>query len=326
MEMAVNSQFMATAETVSPLFYKTLVEHDLKLERAETTTLQVNVGLLCNQTCRHCHLDAGPGRQEIMDSETADAVIDYAARGAFEAVDITGGAPELNPNIFRLIEGLCRHSSQIILRSNLSLLSDGKRVDLIDLLKEKRIVIVASFPSLNEIQADSQRGEGIFQKSIDALLKLNALGYGESESGLELNLVSNPAGAFLPGAQGPLEKRFRDVLQNKWGVQFNHLYAFANVPLGRFRAWLKDKGNLDAYLERLASSFNGCAVENLMCRSLISVSWDGFLYDCDFNLAKGLHMGKEKTHVSEMAGPPAAGSPIACADHCYTCTAGTGFT
>jgi len=326
MEMAVNSQFMATAETVSPLFYKTLVEHDLKLERAETTTLQVNVGLLCNQTCRHCHLDAGPGRQEIMDSETADAVIDYAARGAFEAVDITGGAPELNPNIFRLIEGLCRHSSRIILRSNLSLLSDGKRVDLIDLLKEKRIVIVASFPSLNEIQADSQRGEGIFQKSIDALLKLNALGYGESESGLELNLVSNPAGAFLPGAQGPLEKRFRDVLQNKWGVQFNHLYAFANVPLGRFRAWLKDKGNLDAYLERLASSFNGCAVENLMCRSLISVSWDGFLYDCDFNLSEGLHMGKEKTHVSEMAGPPAAGSPIACADHCYTCTAGTGFT
>ncbi|HKI49928.1 MAG TPA: arsenosugar biosynthesis radical SAM (seleno)protein ArsS [Desulfobacteria bacterium] len=326
MEMAVNSQFMAAAETVSPLFYKTLVEHDLKLERSETTTLQVNVGLLCNQTCRHCHLDAGPGRQEIMGHETADAVIDYAARGDFEAVDITGGAPELNPNILRLIEGLSRHSSRIIFRSNLSLLSDGKRAELIDVLKEKKIVIVASFPSFNEIQADSQRGEGIFQKSIDALSKLNTLGYGDSETGLELNLVSNPAGAFLPGAQGPLEKRFREVLQNKWGLQFNHLYAFANVPLGRFRAWLKEKGNLDAYLERLASNFNVCAVEGVMCRSLISVSWDGFLYDCDFNLAKGLPMGKQKTHVSEMAGPPDVGSPIACADHCYTCTAGTGFT
>ncbi len=326
METAQALQATASADTMTPLFSRTLLKHGIKLERARTTTLQVNVGLLCNQKCLHCHLDAGPKRREIMDAETVEAVTDYAARSGFEAIDITGGAPELNPNIFRLIEGLFQHSGRIIFRSNLSALSGGKKDDLIDLLKEKRVVIVASFPSLNGVQADSQRGKGIFQESIEALLKLNALGYGIGGTGLELNLVSNPTGAFLPGAQGPLEKRFREVLKNKWGVQFNNLYAFANVPLGRFRSWLEETGNLEAYLKRLVSSFNGCAVDGLMCRSLVSVSWDGFLYDCDFNLAKGLHMGKQKTHVSEMPGPPGAGSPIACADHCYTCTAGTGFT
>jgi radical SAM/Cys-rich protein len=179
---------------------------------------------------------------------------------------------------------------------------------------------------LDEAQADSQRGDGIFKKSIEALRKLNSMGYGHKERGLELDLVCNPTGAFMPAPQDQLAKRFREVLRKKWGIVFDNLYAFANVPLGRFREWLETKGNLEPYLGRLVSGFNACAVDGLMCRTLVSVSWDGYLYDCDFNLARGLHMGKRKTHVSEMAGPPQAGSPIVVADHCYTCTAGAGFT
>jgi radical SAM/Cys-rich protein len=319
-------QEISPPERLLEPFRQTLFRHGLGLERGKTTTLQINVGLLCNQTCRHCHLNAGPGRKESMDPETADAIIAYAERCGFEAIDITGGAPELNPNIVKLLEGLSHHTPRLMFRSNLSALNDGKRDHLVDLLKDKKVVIVASFPSVNEAQADSQRGDGVFQKSIDALRKLNAIGYGREETGLELDLVSNPVGAFLPAPQDQLTKRFREVLVKKWGIVFNNLYAFANVPLGRFREWLEAKGNFESYLGRLASNFNACAVEGLMCRTLVSVSWDGYLYDCDFNLARGLPLGKHKTHVSEMAGAPPAGIPIAVADHCYTCTAGAGFT
>ena len=166
----------------------------------------------------------------------------------------------------------------------------------------------------------------MFNRSIDALKKLNNLGYGKEGSGLELDLVSNPTGAFLPSPQSQTEKRFRQVLEKKWGIVFNNLFTFANVPLGRFRDWLMQSYNLEKYIEKLASSFNPCAVEGLMCRTLVSVSWDGHLFDCDFNLAKGFYMGGRKIHISEMAGPPKAGNPIAVADHCYTCTAGAGFT
>jgi radical SAM/Cys-rich protein len=226
----------------------------------------------------------------------------------------------------RLIEGLSPLSQRLMFRSNLSALIDAKRDHLMTLLKAKRVVIVASFPSLNEAQADSQRGDGVFEKSIAALQKLNGLGYGREETGLELDLVCNPTGAFLPSPQDQVTRRFREVLLKKWGIVFNKLYTFANVPLGRFRRWLEETGNLESYMGRLASRFNACAVQGLMCRTLVSVSWDGYLYDCDFNLARGLHMGKRRTHVSEMAGPPPEGSPIAVADHCYTCTAGAGFT
>jgi len=307
-------------------FPEALSRHGLSLVRGKTTTLQINVGLLCNQTCRHCHLNAGPGRKEIMDSETADAVIAYAGRSGFETVDITGGAPELNPNIVKLVEGISSLAPRLMFRTNLSALRDGKGNDLMNLLKANRVVIVASFPSLNEDQADSQRGNGVFTKSIDAIRKLNSLGYGQQETGLELHLVCNPAGAFLPPPQDQVTKRFREVLMNKWGIVFSNLFVFANAPLGRFRKWLEEKGNLESYLGQLASGFNACAVDGLMCRTMVSVSWDGYLYDCDFNLAKGLHMRKRKTHVSEMAGPPLAGSSVAVADHCYTCTAGAGFT
>ena len=327
-EQALSEVGQASEEvalTVEP-FRETLSRNRLRLDRETTNILQINVGFLCNQRCRHCHLSAGPGRKENMDAETVSEVVSYAERSHFEVIDITGGAPELNPNIVKLIEGVSSLSPRIMFRSNLSALNDGKREHLLGLLKEHRVVIVASFPSLNEAQADSQRGEGIFQSSIEVLRRLNAIGYGEEGSGLELNLVSNPTGAFLPSSQTQIEKRFRQVLEKKWGIVFDNFFAFANVPLGRFRQWLLQSGNLETYLGRIASSFNACAIEGLMCRTLVSVSWEGCLYDCDFNLARGLYMGGRKVHVSEMSGPPPPGSPIAVADHCYTCTAGAGFT
>lgn len=307
-------------------FNLTLSRHGLKLNRTTTHTLQVNVGFLCNQTCRHCHLSAGPGRKENMEPGIVHEVVSYARRSCFETIDITGGAPEMNPGIGALIEGVFPLASRIMLRSNLSVLNDGKKDQLLKMLKAYRVVVVASFPSLNAFQSDSQRGDGIFQNSIDALRKLNATGYGHDGSGLELNLVSNPTGAFLPPSQAETEKRFRKILKEKWGVVFNNLFNFANTPLGRFRQWLVKSGNFTAYMEKLSASFNPCAVEGLMCRSLVSVAWDGYLYDCDFNLAGGLFMGGRKMHVSEMPGPPEPDSHIATGDHCYTCTAGAGFT
>ena len=319
-------QEMGAEERPLETFRQTLAKQALKLERGKTTTLQINVGLLCNQSCRHCHLDAGPHRPESMSAQTAQEVIAYAERSRFDVIDITGGAPELNPNIETLIKELSPLAPRLMIRSNLSALEERYRGEWMGLLKDHRVVIVASLPSTNEAQADSQRGRGIFQTSLDTLRKLNAMGYGQDGTGLDLDLVSNPTGAFLPTPQRQMEQRFREILKKKWGIVFNHLYSFANVPLGRFRQWLLQSGNLESYLQRLASSFNPCAVEGLMCRTLVSVSWDGILYDCDFNLARDLPMGGRRTHVSHMEGPPEPGSPIAVGDHCYTCTAGAGFT
>jgi len=307
-------------------FKAALLRHDLKLVRDRTHTLQVNVGLRCNQICKHCHLNAGPGRTENMGKEIVNQVISYAERSRFDTIDITGGAPELNPNITDLIEGLSHKAPRIMFRSNLSALNDGTRDFLMDLLKSVKAVIVASFPSLNEKQTASQRGEGIFGASVDALRKLNAQGYGQIGSGLELNLVSNPTGAFLPPSQSQTEKRFRQVLKTKWGIVFNQFFSFANVPLGRFHEWLIKSGNYEPYLKKLANAFNPCAVDSVMCRTLVSVSWDGYLYDCDFNLARELHISGRPTHISQITGPPEQGQPIVTADHCYTCTAGAGFT
>ncbi len=307
-------------------FRQTLAKHGLSLTRGKTTTLQINVGLLCNQACRHCHLEAGPNSKEIMTKETVEQVVAMAQKFPFEVIDITGGAPEMNPNLADVIQRLTPLTPRLMLRSNLTALAHEEGDHLIDLCKQSRVVIVASFPSLNEAQAESQRGKGVFQESIDVLKKLNGLGYGRVGSGLELNLVSNPTGAFVPSSQEQLEKRFCQVLEKKWGIVFNNLFAFANAPLGRFRQWLEKSGNLESYLRKLASSFNPCAIEGLMCRSLISVSWDGYIYDCDFNQAAGLFTGGKKTHISELGQLPEPGEPIAVSHHCYTCTAGAGFT
>ncbi len=307
-------------------FNLTLSSHKLKLKRDQTHTLQVNVGLLCNQHCQHCHLEAGPDRKENMTRETMLAVVDYARRCQFGVIDITGGAPELNPHINELIELSASLSPRVMFRSNLSALNSSKRAELRQVLADNQVVVVASFPSLNASQTEAQRGKGIFNTSIEALQKLNQLGYGQAGNSLELNLVSNPSGAFLPPDQAQTAERFRRMLRKKWGIQFNNLFSFANVPLGRYRDWLIQSGNFSSYMDKLASSFNPCAVADVMCRAMVSVSWDGCLYDCDFNLARGLYMGGRKIHVSEMASYPEPGSTVVTADHCYACTAGSGFT
>jgi radical SAM/Cys-rich protein len=323
-----------TAKSVPPSKQKTievmpfcsiLNRHNLELARKSAHTLQINLGFSCNQTCRHCHLDAGPGRKENMDSDTIRAVVAYARRSCFQTIDITGGAPELNPHLLDLIADISPFAQRVMLRTNLSALFE-KMNQLIDPLKSRQVVIVASFPALNAAQTDAQRGEGIFKESVAVLKKLNSAGYGCNGSGLELNLVSNPTGAFLPPNQEQTEKRYHQVLEQRWGVRFNNLYSFANVPLGRFRQWLIRSGNFESYMHRLVSNFNPCAIEDLMCRTLVSISWDGYLYDCDFNLARNLHMGGNKIHVSDMPGPPEPGTAIITADHCYTCAAGSGFT
>jgi len=232
-----------------------------------------------------------------MDGETVKEVVAYAQRSHFDTIDITGGAPELNTNLVTLIEKLSLLAPRIMLRSNLTALNEAMGEHLMDVLKKHRVVVIASFPSTNESQADSQRGSSVFQASIVTLKKLNAMGYGQDGSGLELNLVSNPTGAFLPSSQPQTAARFHQVLEQKWGISLNNLFNFANGPLGRFRQWLLQSGNLEKYIEKLASSFNPCAVEGLMCRTLVSVSWDGYLYDCDFNLAICLFMGAENSHL-----------------------------
>jgi radical SAM/Cys-rich protein len=303
-----------------------LAELGLDLKREKTTFLQINTGLACNQSCAHCHLEAGPHRRESMDLTTAGQVIDYASKNRFETIDITGGAPELNPHISMLIAELGKYAQRLMFRSNLSALNNGQNNKLMELLRDNRVVIVASLPSLNQAQTDSQRGSRVFERSIEALQKLNSLGYGKNGNKLQLDLVSNPAGAFLPPSQEQAAKRYRQTLHRKWGITFNNFYCFANVPLGRFRNWLKKSINLDSYMDLLAASFNPCAAGGVMCKNLISISWDGYLYDCDFNLAAGLPMNRRKTHITDMQGTPLPGTPIALADHCYTCMAGSGFT
>jgi radical SAM/Cys-rich protein len=259
-----------------------------------------------------------------MTRETMDAVEAFARRGRFAAIDLTGGAPELVPGIEGFLERLAPLAQRLVFRANLTALAG--RPGLVELFARLRVVLVASFPSLSASQTDSQRGRGVFETSLGTLRLLNAAGYGREGSGLELDLVSNPAGAFLPPGQAQAEARFHRELARTRGITFNRLYTFANVPLGRFRAWLSSSGNLEGYLRQLAERFNPCIVGGLMCRHLVSVSWEGVLHDCDFNLARGLPLGGVRSHVSSAAGPPPPGAAIATGDHCYACTAGAGFT
>lgn len=311
---------------ITSAFQQTLLQHGLELTRAETTTLQVNVGLACDLACRHCHLEAGPARTELMSAETVEAVIACAERIRFATIDITGGAPELLPQLPCLLERLAPLTSRLIVRTNLTALARPESAALPDLYRRHRVVIVASLPAVNASQSESQRGSGTWETSMAVLRRLNGIGYGTKGSGLELDLVANPAGAFLPAGQAQTERRFHQDLQRRYGISFSNLYTFANVPLGRFRGWLEQSGNLEGYLQKLAESFTPCTLPGLMCRSLISVDWNGFLFDCDFNLAVGLHHGTHKRHISQLAALPAAGTPIPVGDHCYSCTAGSGFT
>jgi radical SAM/Cys-rich protein len=313
------------ASEVEP-FADALARHGVSLGRDRVHTLQVSTGYLCNLRCRHCHLEAGPDREEVMSRETMAAVVSFARRFPFQAIDITGGAPELVPALPFLVEGLAPLAPRLMLRTNLSALNGAGRESLLALCAAHRVVLVASFPSTNPSQGDAQRGAGVTEAAIAALKRLNAAGYGMEGTGLELDLVSNPVGAFLPVSQETAERKFRADLLRKWGIAFNRLYTFANVPLGRFRTWLQRTGNHERYLKTLADGFNPSAVERLMCRTLLSVSWDGFLYDCDFNLAVGRPHGDRKVHVSEVHELPPPGAAIAIGEYCYACTAGSGFT
>jgi len=254
-----------------------------------------------------------------------DAVIDYVTRVQFETIDITGGAPELIPHLEYLLSRLAKQAEKLIIRTNLVALQSAETGGLMDYFKKLRIALVASLPSTNASQVDSQRGKGVWGKSIEVLKALNKLGYGYPGTGLELDLVVNPSGAFLPSDQAQTEIRYRRDLE-KNGVVFSRLYAFTNIPLGRFRKWLEQSGNLESYMQMLVARFNPGAVCGLMCRNIISISWDGYLYDCDFNLALGLHHNTTKKHVSGMMDLPKEGMFIPTGEHCYACTAGSGFT
>src|SRR5512140_3346169 len=307
-------------------FADILVRHGLSLVRDRVHILQVNTGYLCNLRCRHCHLEAGPGRKEIMSRETMREIVSLAGRFPFQIIDITGGAPEMVPDLPFLVEGLAPLVPRLMLRTNLSAVSGAEWESLLALCVAHRVVLVASFPSTNPSQTDAQRGAGATESAIAVLKKLNASGYGAIGTGLELDLVSNPVGAFLPVSQESDERKFRHELLRKWGVGFNHLYTFANVPLGRFGTWLRRAGNYEQYVKTLVEAFSPSAVEGLMCRTLLSVSWDGFLYDCDFNLAADRPASGQKIHVTDVGKLPSPGAPIAIGDYCYACTAGSGFT
>ncbi|HEX9080430.1 MAG TPA: arsenosugar biosynthesis radical SAM (seleno)protein ArsS [Desulfuromonadaceae bacterium] len=307
-------------------FKDTLDRHGLTLTRGHTTTLQVNVGLACDLACRHCHLEAGPHRREMMAPETVEAVIACARRISFDTIDITGGAPELLPHLPLLAAGVAPLTRKLIVRTNLTALARPECGHLPLMYRDLGVVLVASLPATNASQTEAQRGNGVWERSIAMLGRLNELGYGMPESGLELDLVANPSGAFLPAGQAQAEQRFRLDLARRYGIGFSNLFTFANVPLGRFRDWLECSGNLEGYRARLAESFNPCTISGLMCRSLIVVAWDGLLYDCDFNLAAGLPHGAQPLHISQLGELPEPGTAIPVGEHCYACTAGSGFT
>jgi len=287
--------------------------------------LQINVGKLCNQTCRHCHVDAGPDRTESMTRETAEMCMAALARSDIGTVDITGGAPELNPSFRYLVAESKRLGRQVMDRCNLSVLLLPSQADLAAFLARHAVEIVASLPSIAPAQTDAQRGAGVFQKSIEALRLLNGLGYGREGSGLVLNLVTNPVGAFLPPAQGSQEDRFRQRLAADHGVVFNRLYTITNMPISRFLEFLLESGNYEGYMRRLVDAFNPAATRSVMCRTMLSVGWDGRLYDCDFNQMLELPLVPGMpAHVRDFDPTSLRARRIVTGNHCYGCTAGAG--
>lgn len=288
-------------------------------------TLQVNVGALCNLSCLHCHVSSGPGRSEIMALETLKDCAGFARRSPVKEIDITGGAPEMNP-YYRQFVGMCLDSGRSVkTRTNLAvLLQDGFR-DIPRFWAERKVIVVASLPHYIESQTDRMRGRGVFKASIEALKVLNSLGYGGDNTGLTLNLVYNPCGAFFPPAQKDIENDFRLALEREYSVKFNNLFALANMPVGRFLSFLEKSGNLGAYMERLISSFNPNAAASVMCRNTVSVGWDGTVYDCDFNQMLGLRCSiEDSSDIREVSAGSLMKRTIVTGNHCYGCTAGAG--
>ena len=289
------------------------------------TTLQLNVGKLCNQTCRHCHVDAGPDRTEVMSKGTMDLCLQALARTDIPTVDITGGAPELNPHFRWLVEQARSLGRQVLDRCNLSVLLLPSQADLGEFLAQHRVEIIASLPSYQASQTDAQRGEGVFHKSMEALRLLNRLGYGKEGTGLTLNLVYNPVGAFLPPKQAGIEAQFRKELATRHGVSFTHLYTITNMPISRFLEFLMASGNYDGYMERLAAAFNPAAAAGVMCRYTLSIGWDGTLYDCDFNQMLELPVSQgTPRHIRDFDPAQLHHRRVVTRNHCYGCTAGCG--
>jgi len=245
---------------------------------------------------------------------------------SFETIDITGGAPELNPKILFLLQGVVSKAPKVILRSNLTLIAEPRYRDILDFCKANRVTIIGSLPSSNARQTDGLRGEGIYDKIIGSLSVLNELGYGLQDSDLELDLVSNPAGAYIPANPKEIESRIKRELKKKHGISVHGVFTFANAPIGRFKHWLVQSKNYDLYMEKLRCQFNPMTLEGVMCRNILSVSWNGYLYDCDFNLALQIPLSGSVQHISEIKDLPANGTKIPVADHCFACTAGSGFT
>lgn len=289
--------------------------------------LQINVGKMCNQTCKHCHVDAGPDRKEIMTRETMQHCLDAIKSHSFSTIDLTGGAPEMNPNFRWFVEEIRKidWNINIIVRCNLTIIvANPSYHDLPKFFKEHRIEVTSSLPYFTAMRTDAQRGEGVFEKSIRALKMLNEVGYGKDGTGLILNLVYNPSGAFLPGSQASLEVEFKKKLKDPHGIVFNQLFTITNLPISRFLDYLLVSGNYDDYMDKLIASYNPMAAAGVMCRNNISVGWDGYMYDCDFNQMLELKVQNAGQHISEWNTRDLIEREIIINQHCFGCTAGAG--
>ena len=310
-----------------PKFSAKLAETGLfPLTPTGLTTLQVNVGKMCNQVCKHCHVDAGPDRTEIMTRQTMEHCLSALQNSAIETVDITGGAPEMNPEFRWFVQEITRLGRKTIVRCNLTILLAGEAYkDLPEFFARHRVHVVSSLPYYDKRNTDRQRGVGVFDKSIEALIRLNRVGYGKTDSGLELDLVYNPVGAFLPGPQKALEADFKRELKKLFDIEFNQLLAITNLPVSRYLEYLVESGNLDDYMTKLVGAYNPDAAAGVMCRSLISVGWDGQLYDCDFNQMLEMHVDPiAPRHIKDFSAAALTRRQIVVNQHCYGCTAGQG--
>ncbi len=296
------------------------------LKPTQIEIFQVNIGKMCNQTCRHCHVDAGPDRKEIMTKETMQQCIEVLKNNPqLKTIDLTGGAPEMNPNFRWFVEEIKKLDKHVIVRCNLTIILANKKYhDLPQFYKQHNIEIVSSLPFYTKDRTDRQRGDGVFENSIKALQMLNEAGYGKENSRLILNLVYNPAGAFLPPSQEALKKEYKIALKEKYGIDFHDLYVITNMPISRYLDYLLTSGNYEKYMEKLVASFNPAAAGSVMCRNTISVGWDGYLFDCDFNQMLDLKVSCSAKHISDYNEQQLSSRNISIGQHCYGCTAGPG--
>jgi len=295
------------------------------LRRAALQTLQVNLGYLCNQQCQHCHINAGPNRSEVMDAANIEAVLRFLEKNAIRQLDLTGGAPEMNPHFRYLVTRARELGVAVLDRCNLTILEEPGQEGLAEFLAAQQVEVVASMPCYLEENVNGQRGKGVFDASIEGLKRLNALGYGDPDTGLELNLMYNPTGPFLPPAEESLAQDYRRVLGEQYGIRFNRLLTLVNMPIQRFGSMLVSTGQFDDYMQLLRDNFAAANLPQVMCRHLLSVDWQGKVYDCDFNQVLGLALpGGHARHLSEIDASALQDAPIAVADHCYGCTAGAG--